>query len=547
MIREVTIRRFKRFEEETFKIPGNVVVAGPNNCGKTTLLQAIATFSFALEKWLENNDFQRHGGHYSKVPISRPAFYTVPLRVFDLLWRDRQYQGSIEIKVQLTSSETLTMEIRSDSTEQIYVRPLNTVEPDVLKQLIVSAVFVPSMSGLSTNEPVYQEPKINALLGEGKPGDVLRNLLVLAHQGDTWSKLVDAIKRLFGFELLPPDSSVADIVAEYKTPEGIQFDIASAGSGFQQVLMLLTFLHTRPASLLLLDEPDAHLHVLLQDTIYHELLSVAVAQKSQIIVATHSEVIVNSVDPMQLCMLLDKPRLLTDATERKQLAEAMRVLTNMDVMLAKEAKGVLFTEDYTDLDVLQAWARILNHPLVPFLETNQILKKDYVTEHREGASGIKSKDYYEKLILINEDLPGLELVDGDAHEGIQSQDITGQGLQRLRWVRYEIESYLFHPKALSRYVENKVGAGAAETHLDDLKTYFEDNWPPAFLANPLEDLDFLKATKARTNLVPPALDAAGLPAVPYTEFYQIAELMTPEEIHPEVKEKLDLIQKAFNL
>ena len=39
-------------------------------------------------------------------------------------------------------------------------------------------------------------------------------------------------------------------------------DIASAGSGFQQVLMLLAFLNTRTGSpCCLLDEPDAHLHM----------------------------------------------------------------------------------------------------------------------------------------------------------------------------------------------------------------------------------------------------------------------------------------------
>lgn len=43
------------------------------------------------------------------------------------------------------------------------------------------------------------------------------------------------------------------------------------------------------------------------------------------------------------------------------------------------------------------------------------------------------------------------------------------------------------------------------------------------------------------------MTAAGLPAFPYTRYHEIAAVMLPEEIHPEVKEKLDLIQKAFNL
>ena len=74
--------------------------------------------------------------------------------------------------------------------------------------------------------------------------------------------------------------------------------------------MLLTFLYTHPASVLLLDEPDAHLHIILQDAIYGKLRAVAAEQKSQLIIATHSEVIIDTVEPQELCMLLDHPRLL---------------------------------------------------------------------------------------------------------------------------------------------------------------------------------------------------------------------------------------------
>jgi predicted ATP-dependent endonuclease of OLD family len=51
MIRKVTLRRFKRFEEVVFDIPGHIVLAGPNNTGKTTLLQAVAGWALALNCW----------------------------------------------------------------------------------------------------------------------------------------------------------------------------------------------------------------------------------------------------------------------------------------------------------------------------------------------------------------------------------------------------------------------------------------------------------------------------------------------------------------
>ena len=67
------------------------------------------------------------------------------------------------------------------------------------------------------------------------------------------------------------------------------------------------------------------------------------------------------------------------------------------------------------------------------------------------------------------------------------------------------------------------------------------------LRDPLGDHAFLNATKARTELLPPALTAAGLPGLPYTRYHDIAALMKPEEVHPEVVETLDAIMRAFRL
>ena len=118
-------------------------------------------------------------------------------------------------------------------------------------------------------------------------------------------------------------------------------------------------------------------------------------------------------------------------------------------------------------------------------------------------------------------------------------------MQRLRWRRYEIESYLVHPEALKRFVQMQVGEEAAGPHLEDLQRHFKETYPPSFLRDPFEDVAYLKSAKARVDLLPPALAAAGLPAFPYTRYHEIASIMRPEEIHPEVVEKLDLILEAF--
>jgi hypothetical protein len=65
--------------------------------------------------------------------------------------------------------------------------------------------------------------------------------------------------------------------------------------------------------------------------------------------------------------------------------------------------------------------------------------------------------------------------------------------------------------------------------------------------DPLGEHHYLNGTKARTALLPPLLDAAGLHGLPYTRYHEIAALMLPEEIHPEVVEKLDALCLAFGV
>ena len=547
MIRTVRIRGFKRFADVEFRLPGHVVLAGPNDTGKTTVLQAIASWALALRRWRELNDFNKRRG-YARAPIARQAFPAVPLRSFDLLWTDRRHRERTEIEIRHDAGWSVAMEFIADSTEQIYVRPRADAPAEALKELDLRAVFAPPMTGLEVDEPLFQAPKIEQLLGLGQPGRVLRNLLAEANRDEAaWDRLRASIEKLFGYEILPPDASGAHIVAEYRTAKGRPpLDVASAGGGFQQVLMLLAFLGTRPGAVLLLDEPDAHLHVILQDAIYHELRTAAARQRSQLVVATHSEAVIDSVEPRELYVMLDEPRRIADDAERSRLVSSLRVLSNADVMRAQSARGILYVEDRTDVAVLRAWAARLGHRADRLL-TTEAMWKPTVFQAQEGRPGIRAQDHFGALRLVREDLPGLELVDGDAHPDVRDSAITGAGLQRLRWRRYEIESYLVHPEALARFVEAEVGAESAGPHVDDMRAYWRDQFPPAVVRDPLGDHEYLAVTKARTRLLPPLLEAAGLHGLPYTRYHEIAARMLPEEIHPEVVEKLDAVCRAFGV
>lgn len=549
-IRRVVVRNFKRFgEETTFDLPGHVVLVGPNNCGKTTFLQAVSTWAFTYDYWAKRVPDKNPRQAFQRVPIARQAFASVPLRGFDLLWTDRTTTKPIVIDVYVEGdlpNHPLGMEIWPDTSEQAYVRPKWVSTGAVLDAIgELEVVYVPPMTGLSIEEPVFQPPKIAQLLAQGRPGEVIRNLLLAASKDDgTWRDLTTTVRRLFGYELMVPDDTGPAIVADYcKAADGARFDIASAGSGFQQVLMLMTFLTTRRGSVLLVDEPDAHLHVILQNSIYQELKRFAAHRASQLVLATHSEVVMNSVDPTEIVMLIDGPKTLVDKAQRQQLGNALRVLPNSDIMLARMAPGVLYLEGQTDLAILKEWARILDHPVRKLFDSPYFLWRPTVWEVAEGVTGIKSRQHFEAMRLVEPSLKALELLDGDSAGQQQPTALSGDGYQKLKWTRYEIESYLFHPAVLERFARDNVGDAGAVAILG----YLQQNMPPRFLQEPLADLAMLNATKARTELLPPALAAAGFVDLPYTEYFRIASIMQPEEIHPEVREKLDGILLAFGI
>ena len=97
-------------------------------------------------------------------------------------------------------------------------------------------------------------------------------------------------------------------------------DISNAGSGTLQVLLILAFFHARRASVVLLDEPDAHQHVVLQKQVYERIRKASAARKGQLIVATHSEVLLDATDPENVVgFFASGPRPLADHRDRTGL------------------------------------------------------------------------------------------------------------------------------------------------------------------------------------------------------------------------------------
>jgi hypothetical protein len=311
-------------------------------------------------------------------------------------------------------------------------------------------------------------------------------------------------------------------------------DIASAGSGFHQVLLLLGFFYARPATVLLLDEPDAHLHVILQKHVYDRLRSLAAQRRSQLLIATHSEVLVDATSPDRILSFYGPPHVLVSNTERDQVREALKRIHSMDMLLAEESRGVLYVEGESDFNLLRAWARVLDHPTAEWFE------KTPYWHNNQGRNPQEARSHFFAIRAIQPEILGFLLLDGD-NRALPDREVAGDGLGVGRWRRYEIESYLVHPAALRRFAE-PYGALFANQG----ERYLSDELPPGVFRAPLDEHDYFAGVPVSKSLLPKYFASCAI-SLPKLEYFRVAEQMMAEEIHPEVVAMLDDIGRALRI
>jgi len=569
VITKLRVENFKRFAREEFDLEDSIVLAGPNNSGKSTLLQSLATWAMALDRWRQGKGRTGKAKQRAGTPLTRKDFTALPLREFDLLWNGRstalnkdelgpeQKPGEprlIHISVtgskgfQRNSEWNLTMELRYQGPEQIYVKPIPSESDIPAGALDLIVVHCPPYSGIGPEEKRMDRGAQNLEIGRGKPGDIIRNLLLEVHQrGEDWQSLVADIEELFHIRICDPvydEAFTPFILCEYlpgipkgKGKNGLSaLDIASGGSGLLQVLILLSYFYARPASVLLLDEPDAHLHVILQRQIYDRLRRVASNRECQLIVATHSEVILDGTSPSRVVSFLGKPHKLVRDNQRDQIREAMKRLTTLDLLLAEQRRQVLYCEGESDFKILEAWARILRHPASEFFELPFF-------HSNEGRNPREARQHLFALRAIHPDLQGMLLLDGD-NRNLPAHEIEVEGLTIHRWNRYEIENYLLIPNAIRRYIAREQADLFSMKMADDAIAYLKTQLPPQTFENPLVDNATVVAVRASKDVLPQMFETIDGP-LEKEDYFLIAEVMKPEEIHSEVVGVLDAIARLI--
>ncbi|MYD62336.1 MAG: AAA family ATPase [Gemmatimonadetes bacterium] len=467
MLTKLICRKFKRFEDVEIELGNPVVFIGPNNSGKTAALQALALWDIGLKRWNERYKDKTKPEQRPGVAINRRDLISIPVSHANLLWRNlhvrdvRKIEGRqqtqnirIEILVEgVTQGEAWKSGLEFDyaNQESFYCRPLRLVEgsnpermpiPKGVENLLVT--FLPPMSGLTANETRLDPGAINVRIGEGRTAEVLRNLCyqLMSEDEEIWVTVCKKIHDLFGVDLDNPIyiPERGEIEMTYRDRSKSRLDLSSSGRGLQQTLLLFSYLAAHPESVLLLDEPDAHLEILRQRQIYQTLTELATQQNSQIIAASHSEVILNeAADRDVVVAFLGRPHRIDD--RGSQLLKSLRSIGFEQYYQAEQRGWVLYLEGSTDLAILQAFAEKLNHPAQDVLERPFVMYVD----NQPG----KAREHFYGLREAKQDLIGFAFFDQIDQE-LQDRP----ELREYMWKQREIENYLCEKEVLMAWAED---------------------------------------------------------------------------------------------
>ena len=566
MLTKLIIRNFKRFDDVSIELGNPVVFIGPNNSGKSTALQALALWDIGLRRWNEARGGRETSGKRPGVAINRRDLISVPTPDANLLWRALHVRDVVR-----ENGRPATKNVRVDiivegvtqdkawrcgfefdyaNQESFYCRPLRLSEgkdPErmsvPMEALGTEVAFLPPMSGLQDREFAKQAGEISFLIGQGRTAEVLRNLCLqlVIDRRKSWDDIADQIKRLFGVQLDSPlfIQERGEITMTYRDRDNTLLDLSSAGRGLHQTLLLLAYLASHPNSVLLLDEPDAHLEILRQKQIYKLLTDTARAQNSQIIAASHSEVVLNEAAARDVVVsFVGNPHRIND--RGSQLRKALVDIGFEDFYQAEEKGWVLYVEGSTGLAILQAFAQALKHPAAEHLE---LCFAHYIENQPERA-----RAHFRGLREAKPDLIGIVLC--DRLDKVLSPTVE---LQEKTWKRREIENYLCQPDTLVAYAEAGIKEESpgplfdkttSERRRAAMEESIRDMVPPVALRNPSDP--WWNDTKASTDFLDRLFDAffkrLGLPnLLMKTNYHVLAKYARPDQIDPEVKDKLDAI------
>jgi predicted ATPase len=583
------IQNFKVFSQEVIiNFDNPTVLIGANNSGKTSVIQALSLWAWAVQTWFDkkkNSKSKKERG----IGLNRKEIPQITIKESRYFWHKAKIKKSSTENIDLTIKvgiwyeneiQEVGMIFKYHSPETLYCQPTEETLShkgllEFATQLKINLLY--PIVGMKAEEDNLSFGSIQRIIGQGQAASVIRNICNLLFESDKerWKDLVNLMKTIFSVEIKEPNvlnNGLIELYYNYSDKERktVQdLDISLAGYGQQQMLLVLAYLLANKNSVLMIDEPDAHLEILRQSQIFSILKEVSQKYDCQVIIVTHSEVVLNEAE--KVVFLADgQAQEISDRNEYKFIKNALRDFGIEHFYKAKINPHILYVEGSTDIEMLRAFAKKFNHDSATIFEgklnfyytQNEIPERNIDNELKEKSGSYKNlKSHFQALKSIIPNLKAIGIFDNDNKN---RQNEKKDDLAILYWKKYELENYFIYPKTILAFAEQAWKQSHAEyvnAKLDRLKEVIDQELilpvlnddKQAFsdfksMPESLQNVQFqnLSSTKKLSDLLENVFEkVAATEKEPILlrkgNFYQLIDYL--ESMPPEIKENLDELEK----
>lgn len=371
MISRVRIRRFKNIKETMLDLDQINVLVGTNNSGKSSILQSIqfAVSVAQTTSTLENASWYHRGKKADRLEISISSSQLIysPLRDVYALALNGKLQESENSAIRVEFEE-----VASQNKSEIIVKKgrnknisINITGNELGKRLQSIeepfSIFVPGLAGIPAFEEYKTPITVRKAAARGDANNVFRNvLLLLSKDKANWDRFIEDVKYIFPEIILDVEfnQDIDEYINAYTKIRDELLPIDAAGTGVLQAIQILSYINVYKPKLLLLDEPDSHLHPNNQRKLINMLMNLAEERDIQIILSTHSRHIIDELQANAKMHWVRNGEIVKEDNfnELKVLLD-LGALDRGDLLFQGKLRCVILTEDekYSSLEpVLQS-------------------------------------------------------------------------------------------------------------------------------------------------------------------------------------------------
>lgn len=295
MLKTIRIQRFKSLEDVEVTLGRMTLLVGPNNSGKSSILQAIQ-FAVSLAQSLALDARARWSAGTLSGTLSAEQIVYTPLRDVQALAKGGSLKQDRSQGISITFTNDDGQEASVSASRGKNKNIAVTVSGRALGSRLQSldnpySVIAPGLAGIPAFEEYRSPGLVRRAAARGDANSVLRNIL-WALKSDTraWSDFQARLSLIFpdvALDVVFDNASDEHIMVQV-TREGVSLPLDSSGTGILQATQVLAYIGLYKPRVLILDEPDSHLHPDNQRKLVRLLGEVAEEEDIQVIYSTHS-------------------------------------------------------------------------------------------------------------------------------------------------------------------------------------------------------------------------------------------------------------------